>query len=118
MIWNQVKETSLWLSQYNRGWIPTYISQIQQLKITTESRIKVWHWAAKFMMQIFFFSDLKAWDFMHKGCRLKNLQLLNLVYIYLAIENSKPNNKMLEDNCFPRESPLLIVKDVWNIPQM
>ena len=49
---------------------------------------------------------------MHKGCRLKNLQLLNLVYIYLAIENSKPNNKMLEDNYFPRESPLLIVKDV------
>ena len=60
----------------------------------------------------------KAWDFMHKGCRLKNLQLLNLVYIYLAIENSKPNNKMLEDNCFPLKSTLLIVKDVWNIPQM
>ena len=69
------------------------------------------------MMQISFFSDLKAWDFMHTivDWTIYNCSTL---YLYPAIENSERNEKMLEDNCIPRESPLLIVKDVWDIPQM
>ena len=40
------------------------------------------------------------------------------LYLYPAIETSKRDKKMLEENCIPRESPLQIVKDFWNIPQM